>query len=109
MSQLKVVNQLLDKFDVDIGPLNATFKNHIMEGMYWTEPGRWAIAERPIEAVHGYELFLLQNPQIIRAAKEQLTGKVLGCFCAPKGGLGPDDPIVCHGQYLLRAIRGDYN
>ncbi len=31
----------------------------------------------------------------------ELDGKTLGCFCAPKGGAGAHDPLVCHGQILL--------
>ena len=31
----------------------------------------------------------------------ELEGKILGCFCAPKGGVGAHDPLVCHGQILL--------
>jgi hypothetical protein len=34
----------------------------------------------------------------------ELEGATLGCFCAPEGGVGADDPLVCHGQVLLRLL-----
>lgn len=37
-----------------------------------------------------------------------LRGKVLGCFCAPKGGVASHDPEVCHGQVLLKAAEWLY-
>ena len=29
-----------------------------------------------------------------------LRGKTLACWCAPPGGLGAADALVCHGQVL---------
>jgi hypothetical protein len=37
----------------------------------------------------------------------ELDGKTLGCFCAPKGGVGSPvahDALVCHGQILLMLV-----
>lgn len=33
-----------------------------------------------------------------------LHGRTLGCFCAPKGGLGAHDTLRCHGQIMLGMI-----
>ena len=33
-----------------------------------------------------------------------LENEVLGCFCAPKGGVTEHDPLVCHGQVLLMLV-----
>lgn len=44
-----------------------------------------------------------------REAARALAGKTLACWCAPKGGVGIDDKLICHGQILLRAARGDYD
>lgn len=41
----------------------------------------------------------------------ELDGRTLGCWCVPKGGVGPHDPLVCHAQILLRlaaGLRGGY-
>jgi len=32
----------------------------------------------------------------------EIRGKILGCHCAPKGGLTEHDELYCHGQTLLR-------
>jgi hypothetical protein len=34
----------------------------------------------------------------------ELEGRTLGCFCAPKGGVTEHDPLVCHGQVLLKLL-----
>lgn len=34
----------------------------------------------------------------------ELEGQTLGCFCAGKGGLTLDDPLVCHAQVLMRLL-----
>lgn len=61
------------------------------------------------ECVQRFQEWLQLRPELIAAAKRELRGKVLGCYCAPQGGVGPDDPLVCHGQILARAARGDYD
>ncbi len=45
------------------------------------------------EAIQGYELYLEEHPELVRAAKLELRGKVLGCWCRPK---------TCHGDILAR-------
>lgn len=45
------------------------------------------------EAVKRYEEYLLSRPDLVAAAKRELRGKVLGCWCAPK---------PCHGDVLAR-------
>jgi hypothetical protein len=39
-----------------------------------------------------YERHLMQSPELL-ASLHELTGKVLGCYCAPK---------KCHGDILVR-------
>lgn len=34
----------------------------------------------------------------------ELEDEVLGCFCAPKGGVSEHDPLICHGQVLLKLL-----
>ena len=38
----------------------------------------------------------------IRDNVHTLDGKTLGCWCAPRGGIGVDDLRICHGQVLLK-------
>jgi hypothetical protein len=48
-------------------------------------------------AIKAYRDWLLQKPILIAAAKEELRGKILGCWCAPK---------PCHGDVLLEVANG---
>jgi hypothetical protein len=50
------------------------------------------------EAVAGYELWLQERPDLVAAAKVELRGKVLGCWCSPK---------ACHGDVLARVADED--
>ena len=45
------------------------------------------------EVIQLYEMWLLERPELVARAKEELRGKRLGCFCAPD---------ACHGDVLLR-------
>jgi hypothetical protein len=38
----------------------------------------------------------------------ELEGKVLGCWCARKGGVGAHDPLVCHGAPRNLALDPSY-
>jgi Domain of unknown function (DUF4326) len=62
-----------------------------------------------LERYRDYLLGRLASDPEFRAQVEGLRGKVLGCFCAPKGGLLPEaDPAkaLCHGQILAAAAEG---
>jgi hypothetical protein len=45
------------------------------------------------EAISKFEDWILSQPDMIVLAKQELRGKVLGCFC---------DPLSCHGHVLAR-------
>jgi Domain of unknown function (DUF4326) len=45
------------------------------------------------EAVQAYEEWLLKQPELIAMVKQELRGKILGCWCAP---------LACHGDVLAR-------
>ncbi len=45
------------------------------------------------EAIECYKNWLSTRPDLIEAAKKELKGKVLGCFC---------DPLDCHGHVLAK-------
>lgn len=49
------------------------------------------------QAIEEYRKYLDRNPALIRLAKQELRGKVLGCWCAPK---------PCHGDVLLEIANG---
>jgi hypothetical protein len=53
------------------------------------------------EACEKYLVHVLTSPKLV-AKLPKIKDKILGCHCAPKGGLTKDDPLRCHGQVLLR-------
>ncbi len=50
------------------------------------------------EAIARYRAWLDTQPDLIEAAKRELRGKVLACWCAPK---------KCHGDVLLEIANAD--
>lgn len=93
-----VVDRRRDHFDVYIGRPSKWGNPYVV--------GRDGARD---ECVQHFQEWLQRRPELIAAAKRELRGKVLGCYCAPQGGVGADDPLVCHGQILARAARGDYD
>ena len=49
------------------------------------------------QAVAAFENYLLEHPELVGAAKQELRGKDLLCFCAP---------LACHGDVLLEIANG---
>lgn len=45
------------------------------------------------DVIARYEAWLLSQPALVEAAKRELRGKSLVCWCAP---------LACHGDVLLR-------
>jgi hypothetical protein len=50
------------------------------------------------EVIAKYRQWLLARPDMMEAAKRELFGKDLVCFCAPKG---------CHGDVLLEMANAE--
>ena len=46
-----------------------------------------------VEAISKYEQWLLSQPDLVERVRQELRGKVLGCWCAP---------FPCHGEVLAR-------
>ena len=69
------------------------------KGVYIGRPSKWgnpfvigADGSRA-EVVRKFEEYLKSNPMLMEAAKKELKGKDLVCFCAP---------LACHGDILSR-------
>lgn len=77
----KVVHIKKENFDVYIG-----------------RPGKWGNPfpllneHERTEVIQKYREYLSAHPELVEAAKKELRGKILGCWCAPK---------ACHGDVLL--------
>jgi len=68
-------------------------------GVYIGRPSKWG---NPFvigpdgtreDVVKKFEEYLMLNPKLMEAAKQELKGKDLVCFCAP---------LSCHGDVLSR-------
>lgn len=101
-----VVHVKKDPFDVYIGRAN---RRAGLAASVWANPFRIGDPHpetgEPIkrdEAVGLYRRWILRGEgrHLLKRLGE-LEGKVLGCWCAKKGGVGAHDPLACHGQILL--------
>jgi hypothetical protein len=52
----------------------------------------WIVDSRE-DAIRLYEEWIREQPELMAAAKKELKGKVLGCWCKP---------LDCHGDVLLK-------
>lgn len=72
--------------------------------VYIGRPGPWgnpfpiARDRTREEAVEAYRKFLASQPALVAKAKQELKGKVLGCWCSP---------LACHGAVLSAAANND--
>jgi len=94
---MNIVHYKRDSYDVYVGRPTK-----------WGNPYSAKVFGRH-EALQRYLDYLHATPELISAAKNELAGKVLACWCAPVGGLPIDAPLWCHAQILARAARGDYD
>ena len=58
----------------------------------WDSLAEFKVASRE-EAIDRFTEWLLAQPELVERAKQELRGKVLGCWCSPKR---------CHGDVLAR-------
>ena len=98
----RVVNLRLDKCDVKV---TRTRDNQVPPPPAFGCFGNPFPVERHgraqcIELFRAYFHDRLGRDEEFRQAVQGLNGKVLGCFCAPKGGVTAQDPLVCHGQII---------
>jgi len=92
---MKIVHVRKDNYDVYVG-----------RGSKWGNPFRIGPDGDRAMVLTKYYRWILTRPDLLRALPE-LRGRTLGCFCAPRGGLAPLDPLVCHGQILARLALGE--
>ncbi len=89
MNSTTVVHNLQEEFDVYIG---REVPEHDLAGSKWGNPFVMADdsdAERE-RAIADYRAWIIEQPELM-ASLDELRGKRLGCWCAPKG---------CHGDVL---------
>jgi hypothetical protein len=67
-------------------------------------PTKWANPFRPatrtpeanLDAVQNYRRYLAERPDLVEAARTELAGKNLACWCAPE--------LACHADVLLDLV-----
>lgn len=88
---MKVVHCKLGPFDVYVGRPSK-----------WGNPFLLKEKNDRGSTLITYMEWLATQEEFIQEIKTELNGKVLGCWCAPKGGIDMDDELVCHAQILAR-------
>jgi hypothetical protein len=76
---------------VYIGRPNPTIKESY--DAKWGNPFKKSEIGQKEERLRLYEEWILSNPELMKQAKMELKGKVLGCWCVPE---------ACHGHILAR-------
>ena len=67
-------------------------------GSKFANPFRMSRPADRQQVIGKYTEWLLQNPELIMAARIELSGKVLGCWCKP---------LSCHADILARIADGE--
>lgn len=93
------------------GPQPAVLNKHtadaarIEAGVYIGRPSKWGnpffigMHGNRAEVVAKYEEYIRAHPTLMEAAKTELRGRDLVCFCAPN---------ACHGDVLWRIANKEY-
>lgn len=77
---------------------NTRHKDYPKDAVYIGRPSKWGNPYRvgkdisQEEAVELYRIYLSNSPKLAEAAKKELAGKDLRCWCKP---------LACHGDVLL--------
>ncbi|MBN2209830.1 MAG: DUF4326 domain-containing protein [Sedimentisphaerales bacterium] len=95
---VRVVHVRKEAFDVYIGRRSGGFPESI-----WANPFKLGKHGNRRQILAKYREMILSTPPLYRKLPH-LRGKVLGCWCAPQGGLTKDDPLKCHGQVLAQLV-----
>lgn len=70
---------------------HAPFDVYIGRPSKWGNPFAIGRDGTRAQVIAKYREWLLNQPELVRQAKEELRGKVLGCWCVPQD---------CHGDVL---------
>lgn len=88
---MKVVHCKRDGFDVYVGRPTV-----------WGNPFKLGEHESRGATIERYERWLKTQHALVARAQRELKGKILSCWCAPKGGVDSEAAAICHAQILAR-------
>ncbi len=86
-SKTRVVHCRKSEFDIYIGRPSKWGNKFTHRGGI---KGTTVVSSR-LKAIAKFREWLLTQPELMKQAKDELRGKVLGCWCKPK---------ACHGDVL---------
>lgn len=49
------------------------------------------------EVIRRHEVYVFSRPELIKKIRQELPGKILGCYCFP---------LLCHAELLVRIANG---
>jgi hypothetical protein len=87
-SKTIVVNLRSEPYDIYIG-----------RGSCWGNPYRIGPDGTRAQVIQKYRAYLMRNANLL-SRLEELRGKRLGCFCAPR---------ACHGDVLVELLEGTHD
>ena len=90
---MRVVHIDREPYDVYIGRRNR--KRGLEESPFHNPFPMKNEADRE-KVIKKFEEYIRANPELMKKAKAELPGKVLGCYCAPK---------PCHGDVLIKIVQ----
>lgn len=94
-------------FDVYIGRENGRYrlKRSVWHNPFRIDAGKTKRGGTLEEVLQKFARYVYESPALL-ARLPELRGKTLACWCAPEDGspLTLEDPVVCHGQVLLKLL-----
>jgi hypothetical protein len=84
-----VVHCKKSKYDVYIGRPNPSIPNSSENK--WGNPFKISDTMNRAQVINAYREWINDRPELVQKAKNELKGKILACWCSPKG---------CHGDVL---------
>lgn len=102
MPRTLVVDVRHDRYDVYIGRAGRSQSHALGRDGYYGNPFRVTDhgGVRCLTEFRAYFDQRVAEDQEYRERILALRGRVLGCFCAPPGGLTAGDEHICHGQII---------
>jgi hypothetical protein len=99
----RVVHVLTAPYDIYIGGYVAATRSHRQfNRSRFENPYRPGADGNALQVVETFRRYLRTRPDLVQAARQELVGKVLGCWCKGRDGKN----VPCHGD-VLAAIAND--
>jgi hypothetical protein len=86
-------------YDVYIGRPNPSIPSSYQNAK-WGNPFKIGEHGTREDVIKKYEEWFVSQPELVKAAKKELKGKILACWCSPQS---------CHGDVLARVANEGRN